>query len=250
MGKITEKIYDVKYYDVDYKGRALLTSIINYLCDICMVQQNEMGIGLASLKSKNETWVLYKWDIDIKKYPTYDESIKVLTEAYSFNKFYAYRKFSIHNESGEEIITANSLWFFIDTDKRKPMRIGEEIYKVYEIPLEKKDALEIGKIETLSKVDSEKIFDVRYTDIDTNLHVNNAKYAAWMVESVPFEIVMNYELRNIKIAFEKETRYGEIIRVNTEIINESEDRIVCLHKIIDKENKELTLGKTSWDKNK
>lgn len=248
MGKITENIYDIKYYEIDYRGRVILTSIFNYLCDVCMTQSSDVGMGLQYLKEQGKAWVIYKWDIDIKKYPLYKEKIKVITEAYSFRKFYAYRKFKILNQAGEEIITASSVWFYIDVDKRKPTRVQEEMFKAYEIPLDKNDPLDIEKIQPLSKVDSEKVFNVRYSDIDTNLHVNNAKYAAWMVESVPLDIVLNYQLKNIKITYEKETKYGEVIRANTEIIRESEEKLVCLHKIIDKDDKELTLGKTVWEK--
>lgn len=249
MGKITEKTYDIKYYDIDYKGRVLLTSVVNYFSDICMRQLNEIGMDIGEFKQSKEAWVLYKWDIDIKQYPKYNDKIKVITEAYSFRKFYAYRKFVVLNEKDETIITANSLWLLIDTEKRKPIRVTEDMYKAYEIPYTKNDILEIQKIEPLCKIDNEKMFNVRYSDIDTNLHVNNAKYVAWMIESVPIDIVLNYELKNIKITYEKETTYGETIKAYAEIRKESETRIVCLHKIIDKESKELTLGQTVWIKN-
>ena len=59
---------------------------------------------------------------------------------------------------------------------------------------------------------SEKSFDVRYSDIDTNMHVNNVKYVSWALETVPKDIVLNYELKNVKVTYEKETTYGETIK--------------------------------------
>ena len=48
-----------------------------------------------------------------------------------------------------------------------------------------------------------KIFNVRYSDIDTNGHVNNSKYVSWIIETVPLEIVLNYTLKNLKMDYKR-----------------------------------------------
>ena len=94
-------------------------------------------------------------------------------------------------------------------------------------------------------MDSEKSFQVRYSDIDTNMHVNNVKYVAWALETVPKDVVLNCELKNIKVTYEKETTYGETIKVSTEVIRK-ENIIICRHKIINEEGTELTLLESTW----
>ena len=37
-------------------------------------------------------------------------------------------------------------------------------------------------------------FKVRYGDIDSNMHVNNVRYVEWAIESLPLDIVLNYEI--------------------------------------------------------
>ena len=51
-------------------------------------------------------------------------------------------------------------------------------------------------------------FKVRYTDIDSNNHVNNTKYIDWAIETLPEDIVNNYVLDEVKVTFEKECKYG------------------------------------------
>lgn len=46
-------------------------------------------------------------------------------------------------------------------------------------------------------------FIARYSDIDTNRHVNNVKYADWSIEIVPLDIVMSYCLKRMKITYKK-----------------------------------------------
>lgn len=90
-------------------------------------------------------------------------------------------------------------------------------------------------------------FKVRYGDIDSNMHVNNVRYVEWAIESLPLEIVLNYELKELSVIFEKECRYGAEISASYEI-KENEDEVLILHKIADNEGKELTVLTSSWKK--
>lgn len=247
-GFVYEKEYEIHYYEIDYKRNVLITSIVDFLGDIATKQSEELGVGINFLKEKKLAWVLYKWNIDMFKYPSYGEKIIVKTCPYSMRKFFAYRQFEILSSEGEILGKADSIWLLINVERRKPVRITEDLYRFYGVSLEDDSVLEIENIEKLQNINTEKTFNVRYSDIDTNRHVNNAKYIAWAIETVPMDVVLNYTLKNIKVTYEKETTYGEIIRVFTEEIYE-DDKIICLHKIIDKEEKELTLLKTVWEKN-
>lgn len=249
MGKISSEEYHVKYYEVDCKRRLLVSSLINYFSDICMVQLGETGYSLDTMNELNRAWILYKWDINIKRYPMYGERVIVSTEAYSFRKFYACRKFKVVDKDGNEIVNAKSVWFFIDTNKRRPMKITEEMYKCYEIPDDKNDILEMSKIEKCTSYAYERDFNVRYSDIDTNNHVNNAKYLSWMLETVPLEVVSEYRLENVRIDYEKETYYGEMIKAETEVEKLDNGNISCVHRIIGEGGRELTLGSSIWVKN-
>lgn len=244
-GITAEKEYEVNYYEVDYKKRILLTSIMNYFGDICTMQSENLGINLDYMKENNMAWVLFKWDINIIRYPLYGENVKVKTVPYSFRKFYAYRKFEVMDSSGKVVITANSLWFLIDTLKRKSLKIPEEMYKAFGIESNNNEKLEIKKVQIPQEFDVNKDFNVRYSDIDTNLHVNNVKYAAWAIETVPMEVVLNYTLNKINITYEKETVYGEVVTVSTKV-NNQDNEIICVHKITDSTENIITLAETTW----
>lgn len=247
-GFVYEKEYEIHYYEIDFRRRALITSIVDFLGDIATKQSENLGVSIDFLKESNCAWVLYKWNIDMYSYPMYGDKIKIRTCPYSMRKFYAYRTFEIINSEGELIGKAESIWFLINIEKRRPVRIGKDIYDFYGLDLEDNSIIEIEDIEKPSNPNYDKIFNVRYSDIDTNRHVNNAKYIAWAIETVPMDIAINYTLKNLKVTYEKETRYGETIKIFTEVKSE-ENQIIALHKIIDNDGKELTLLKTVWEKN-
>lgn len=243
-----EKEYEVHYYEVDYKKRALVTSIIDYFNDIATIQSEELGIGINYMKENNMAWILYKWDITINKYPLYTDKIIVTTEPCAVKKFYAYRKFSIISQEGEVLANGNSLWLLVDTKKMRPLRVTQHLIDIYGVNGCEDEILEIGDIKRLSKKEHSIDFKVRYSDIDTNGHVNNEKYAAWMIESIPLDIVTNYTLVNIKITYKKETKYGDNIKVLT-AYEDMGDTIIFSHKIKKEDGEEMTLGETTWKKN-
>lgn len=244
---VAEKEYEIQYYEIDYNRKLLITSLMNYLGDIATRQSEDLGIGINYLREHGIAWVLYKWNINIYRYPLYGEKIKVRTKPYSFRKFYAYRIFEILDSSGGIIARANSMWFLIDMEKRKAIRITDDMYKAYGINKDKNDVLDIKKIKSPEKICSEKTFDVRYSDIDTNRHVNNVKYVEWAIETLPLDIVINYSIKSINITYQKETTYGSTVRVFTEL-KEKDGEYVCLHKIVSQDGMELTLLETTWEK--
>jgi Acyl-ACP thioesterase len=181
------------------------------------------------------------------KYPVYGEKILIRTCPCAMKKFYAYRTFELLNSKGETLGKAESVWFLLNIEKRRPVRVSEDILSAYGLTSNDDKPLEIENIKSLENYNYEKQFSVRYSDIDTNRHVNNEKYIAWAIETLPLDTVLNYTLKNIKVTYEKETIYGEDIRVLTEI-EQGENNIICNHKILNKEEKELTLLKTTWEK--
>ncbi|WP_304519092.1 acyl-[acyl-carrier-protein] thioesterase [Clostridium estertheticum] len=242
---VTGREYNIHYYEVDIQKRALITSIMNYLGDMAMYQSETLGVGIDYLKENKMAWVLYKWDITIKAYPLLNETIKVETFAHSFKKFYADRKYDIFDGKGNKIGHADSIWILINTDTRRPIRVTKELYEVYGIEDSPNTLKNIENILSMNEVDNEKSFQVRYSDIDTNMHVNNVKYAAWAIETIPEDIILNKELKNIKVTYIKETKYGEIIKVSTQVIKEV-DKTICRHRIINEEGTELTLLESIW----
>ena len=211
-----------------------------------MCQREKLGVGVDYLKERNIAWMLYKWDIKIHKYPVYGDSVKVRTLPHSFKKFYAYRLFDILNLQGEKLVSANSAWLLINTSKKRPIKITKDMYRAYHI--QSAEPLEIEEIKQPSSIDVEKEFHVRYSDIDTNRHVNNVKYAAWAIETLPLDIVLNYTLANLKVTYKKETTYGKTIKALTQVLNHS-DNITCLHSIVDEDGKVLCLLESRWVKN-
>lgn len=246
MGKVYKKEYEIYYYDVDSNLNCTMSKILGILSDIGSKQSEELGSGIGDLIKDNMTWVFYNYDIKVKRYPKYEEKIKVLTESKGFKKFYALRNYQIIDEKGEIIVEGNAIFLLINLEKRRAIRIPKEQYEVYGVEEDLKEDFIIPKIKLPEEYDYEDVFKVRYADIDSNKHVNNTKYIEWAVETLPEEMVYNYKLEEINVIFEKECRYGEEVKIMSKVLKEEDGRLRTMHKISTLDGRDLTKLEGKW----
>lgn len=180
---------------------------------------------------EDKRWVVYSWDIKIKKPIKAKDKIKITTFAIKMNKFYAYRNFFIEKD-GEIIVETYCVFLLFDLKKMRPIKIPKEIAKAYgkEDPIYKEKS---HKYEG-DFVDLEKI-QIRNTDLDSNYHVNNASYMDLLGE---ISNIKDQDIEFINIVYKNEIRnkkyiFGQKCQKENEII----------YKFVDGEGKIYTYGK-------
>lgn len=247
MSKSFTKKYEIHYYEVDAKLRCKLSSIIDFICDVGTQQSECLGGGIEFCTKNNCAWVFYKDDIKMYRYPMFGETINITTQPIGFKKFYGLRKYTIMDEKNNLIGEAFALFFLIDINKRRPTRIQKEQYEMYGVDGDVDYDISMDRIEKLDQEQYNKQFNIRYSDIDSNNHVNNVKYFEWAIEAVPLEVVNNYIIGRIKIIFEKETTYGESILSSATIKEIDDNNIKSYHTIRNNDGTEVTLLEVDWE---
>ncbi len=226
MGYIFEKEYDVRYYEVDFKGQLLLSRMLNYFDDCAVIQSQNLGIGVGYLFSINATWFLYQWNIEIKKLPSFGEKVKVITEPLDFYRFYATRRFELTGENSTIMARALSLWIFLDLEKKFPKRIPQDLMEKYGCSSDEK--LSPWEIKDPQKENYTLEFLTLPVNLDTNFHINQATYVDWVLSSLPMEFLSDYKPVNFKSIYKKEAKSLEKIKVITELNSQH----LSIHKII------------------
>ena len=240
------KKYEIHYYEVDYKLKCKLSSIIDFICDVGTQQSESVGGGMEYCTNNNCAWVFYKYDIKMYRYPRFGEIISLSTTPVGFKKFYGLRKYVIRDDKNEIIGEALALFFLINIEKRRPMRIQKEQYDFYGVDGDVDYDISMDKLERVEEEQYSKQFDIRYSDIDSNKHVNNVKYVEWAMEAVPIEVINDYQLTRIKVTFEKETTYGERVSSSATVKQVNENSLKSYHTISNSDGTELTLLEADW----
>jgi medium-chain acyl-[acyl-carrier-protein] hydrolase len=249
MPKVAEKEFEVHCFDVDSRRKLSVPRLLNFFEDSALWQSEHLGIGIDYLKSNKLTWVLHQVNLHISRYPIYGDRVIVRTVPFTFMKFYAYRSYELFLTSGESMAISNSVWFLLDIERRKPIKVPEPIYKLYGVESMAATSIKLPKPSALSRDDYQMEFSVRQSEIDTNLHVNNARYIEWAIESVDLDIINCCSMKNLLILFQKEARYGMKIRAHTQI-DRAEPEIRSFHRIVDASGSELCNVEMLWEKDR
>ncbi|WP_297435506.1 acyl-[acyl-carrier-protein] thioesterase [uncultured Clostridium sp.] len=240
-----EKEYEILYRDIDKNFNCRVTSIMDCFTDVGLRHEDELGIDISMTNPYGVVFVFFEYDIKIDRYPKYKEKIRVKTHVDTIQKFYASRSFEMFGESGEVIGTATSLAVVIDVEKRKLSKVPDIYYEKHGISKDTKIRPTKLKFEKLSNGTVEKEIDIRFSDFDSNAHINNAKYFEWSLDAIPNDILDKYLVSEIKIKFIKEIIGEDKPKVEIEIIK-GIDQIKMLHKISNNKNEEVNIMESYW----
>ncbi|MDW7667220.1 MAG: thioesterase [Bacillota bacterium] len=243
----TSKTYDILTFYTDYKNRITPENLIGLFQEIATVQSDELKLGQKYMSNEDLLWVLIKYDIEINRMPKYPEKIRLETYAMYTRKFYIYRKFEVYDEKNKLISSAYSAWSLVNKKTMSLQKIPSELMLAYGCSENTKDEkANFEGLKTVKNPDLSREFSIRYTDIDRNHHVNNTNYISWAVNTVPKDIVIDYNLEKISIIYRKEGKYGEEVIVDTRV--SKKDKVICDHDIKTKTGDLLCQIKTKWNK--
>ncbi|MEY8356701.1 acyl-ACP thioesterase domain-containing protein [Lachnospiraceae bacterium 54-53] len=199
----------VRYSETDEYGKLTLTGIMNYLQDCSTFQSEDNGLGISYLTDRNKAWWLSSWQIVVDRYPVLGERIVIGTWPYDFKGFYGYRNFTICDESGGYMVRANSVWFLFDTEKGRPVKIEPEDIRGYGSDWEKPLSMDYAprRIQVPEEFTPADPVAIGKHHIDTNHHVNNAKY----VEIAREVITDPAEVTELRVEYKKAAVFGDAV---------------------------------------
>lgn len=240
---IVEKAYNVKISETmancEMTNKAILGDLENVACN----HSDFAGYGVYDIPKTHLTWILLEWKLKVIKRPKYGDEIIAKTWSRNSSRCYAYRDFEIYDKQGNQIAIAASKWVLIDTEKRKIIKVEDDVIEKYYPELEKSvfEDEDFPKIREPEKYQNEVEYKVKRSDIDVNNHMHNLNYLDLANEALPEEIYQNKNFNNIRISYKKEIKLGEIVKCKYSfeggkhiVVVKSEDES-ALHAIIEME---------------
>ena len=183
--------------------------ILEYFQDCGTFQSEELGLGVEEDQKNHRAWYLIAWNVKIIRHPRMSEYIDVTTQAYKMRGFYGYRRYSIIDEQGATIVSAEAIWILMNTQKMLPMKVTKEIADIYV----EKDADKTVRINRKISDDGEwkeyEPIEVTKQYLDSNNHVNNTVYALWTEDILPEGACA----KEVRIDYRKAAMFKETIQV-------------------------------------
>ncbi|HEW3340039.1 TPA: acyl-[acyl-carrier-protein] thioesterase [Streptococcus pneumoniae] len=210
MGLTYQMKMKIPFDMADMNGHIKLPDVILLSLQVSGMQSIELGVSdKAILEDYNLVWIIVEYDIEVVRLPRFAEEITIETEALSYNRLFCYRRFTIYNEAGQELIHMMATFVLMDRDSRKVHVVEPEIVAPYQSDFDKK-LIRGPKYESLEEPIS-KDYHVRFYDLDMNGHVNNSKYLDWIFEVMGADFLTHYIPKKINLKYVKEVRPGGVI---------------------------------------
>ena len=203
----------VRFSETGKDSKLTIPHLISYFQDCSTLHGNKAGLDRKKLIKMEKAWFLSSWQIVINKRPGIDEKIEVETRAYEIRGFYGLRNFIMYNEAKEVCAYANSIWFYVDTKKGRPVKYEQKDGTGFEIdeefPMEKADR-KIIIPENADKTIKGDRLKVRESHLDSNYHMNNREYVRIALDFMPDSFDID-DLRQIRVEYKKAAVLDEIM---------------------------------------
>lgn len=199
--------------DIGKQNKIKNRAILEILENIAGYQSDYVGFGANETVKTKIAWVLLDWKLEVIKRPTYGQTLQVKTWGRNMNKFFTYRDYEIYDENNELCIIATSKWTLLNIEKRKMVRLTEELIEKYK-PEEKSVFLDekLDKIKIPTKFISNIKYKVIRKDIDLNKHMHNLYYLDLAYEALPEDVYEKRPFDSFRIQYKKEVKLGDVVK--------------------------------------
>lgn len=208
-----EITFNVRERDVNLNDNIRPASVLDYFQDIAGIHADELGVGFEPMIKLNLYWViLYITFERVGKVPSFGEKINVVTWPKVKTRLESEREYEIRDMDNNLLIKGISNWCVINAETRRIEKTDKvvfngEFYKESNYQEKCKRRLNL----TPNNVIKEYEYKVHMTDLDHNMHLNNARY---------LDIIYNMmrengkkDFKKCEIAYISEARLDDIITV-------------------------------------
>lgn len=239
-----EKEYRVHVYETGPNGKLNVHSLFNYMQDIASDHAETLGFGRDDLLKHNNFWVLSRLYAEMSLWPLWEDRIILRTWPNGIDKLFALRNYEIMYPNGDVIGRASSSWLILDRTTKKVQRPEIHFDGRRDLNVEYFSVRNAVKLEAAGEQgESAHCFRIKTSDLDINLHTNNAAYLRWISDSYDLGFVMNNDPQSVEINYLAESKYDEEIS-----IRKSEEGSGCFNHSICRttDGKELCRIKMVW----
>ena len=216
MGLQYEEPFTIPFAMTDVKQEVIISQFISYCLGLSGRQSESIGRSdLVVFEQYGLIWVVTDYELSIFRLPIYNETVRIVTEAVSYNKFFCYRKFYVYDEAGNLLMDILSYFVLIDFKDRKVVPVPDDLIAPYQSEKVKK-IQRAPRYQVLENPEN-KDYRIRYFDIDMNGHVNNSKYLEWMYDALEYDFLLAHRPSHIQLKYVKEVSPGGMISSKVEL---------------------------------
>ena len=209
MDLVYRKTYTVADNATDRYHRLRPSMLLFFAQNTATSHCATLGMDWNTMAAKGMFWAVTRTKVEILRMPRHGETITVETWPMTNSRVAYPRATEMYSDSGELLVRMISIWVLMDVEKRSmilPSKSGLDFCGA-DRGKELKPPTGLPAFEPVSV--SQRT--VRYSDLDLNGHLNNARYLDWVSDLMDSDFHRSHELRQMVICYISEAREGQEI---------------------------------------
>ena len=219
-----DETFTLRSRDCDLCEKWRPSAVLETMQDVAGTHSMLLGCGRDELVKQNIVWVLSRSELHMNRYPSVGEKITVHTFPTPTRICFFPRYYIFTDAQGEMVGKAGTLWLLLDLTTRRMLPPGD-IARL--IPENRDLSMPMNLPATVSYVQGEEFVSTYcpvYTDLDVNGHVNNARYADWLCNTLGIDLMTGYEPERIILNYNHEVLPDHVITLRR-ILKDNEYRL-------------------------
>lgn len=200
-------------YDTDISQSLKPASFMDYAQEIGGQHVDVLGIGYDALIPNRRAWVILRMRMVFIRQPHWRDVLTISTWHRCMDGPFYVRDYELSDADGEPLVKSTSSWIICDLDERKFVRTPEiqdslNDYIPSDSPMPVCKRLRVPETLALNLIGEHK---VSYSDVDKNVHANNARYVQWVMDAIDPGFISEHPVRELEINFNHEARLGQVV---------------------------------------
>lgn len=199
-----ENTFRLRTLDFDCNAQLKPSAILDLFQEVAGAHAEKLGIGFEKLVEKKLLWVITKVKFELLETPPMHSNVIVHTWPLEPVRVAFQREYLIESENGKPLVKGTSEWVLMHSEKRRIVAV-KELYPFEEFCSEKIFESKLVKVPDFEEAESQSIVIPAFCDLDINGHVNNTKYADYVLNNVDLN---QMRIHQFQIDYHREVQMG------------------------------------------
>ena len=195
--------------DFDCNRQIKPSAILDLFQEAAGAHAKELGIGFEDILERKLLWVITKEKFEILKSPPMHSEVVVHTWPHEPSRITFERDYLVESVDGEPLVKGTSEWVIVSAETRKIVSV-KDLYPLESYVAEKLFEGKFSKIGDFETVSYEGNAKPAFCDLDMNCHVNNIKYADFILNTIDLK---DREIEFFQLDFHREVKKGDDIKL-------------------------------------
>lgn len=209
--RLWQKEYNLRASDFDKFDHVKPSAVLDLFQDAAGQHAETLGVGFESMLTRSYLWVLVRIKFQIVSQPKRYQKVIVKTWPLAPHRLNYRREYCIENQDGEKLVIGSSEWVVIHSEKRRLVAVPDLYPFTDNFYPEMNFEARLDRVPEFDSIQSPYMVCPGFCELDGNNHVNNTKYANYVLDAL--NPGASDEVQTFQIDFRKEVLQGDKLSI-------------------------------------